>query len=85
VFVSEPGEDFNDIIFLVSSSPAALKPHKDHQHIERELAKKEISINTENAFVVTDDYNPLESLQVAKAEHYRELLMKRLGEEILLR
>lgn len=85
VFVSEPGEEFNDIVFLVSNSPAALKPHKNNKHIERELAKKEISINTENAFVVTDDYNPLENLQVAKAEHYRELLMKRLGKEILLR
>ncbi|MEE9345204.1 MAG: fused MFS/spermidine synthase [Methylococcales bacterium] len=85
VFVSEPGKDFNDIVFLVSNSPTALKPKKNNQLIEKKLTKKEISIDTKNAFVVTDDYNPLESLQVAKAEHYRELLMKRLGAEILIR
>jgi spermidine synthase len=85
VFVSTPGKNFNDIVFLVSDSPTALQAHKNHNSIEKELAKKEILIDTKNALVVTDDYNPLESLQVAKAEHYRELLMKRLGKEILLR
>jgi hypothetical protein len=84
-FVSSPGKNFNDIVFLASDSPVALQAHKNNKQIETKLAKKEISINTEDTFIVTDDYNPLESMQVAKAEHYRELLMKRLGKKILLR
>lgn len=84
-FVSNPGKKFNDIVFLVSDSPVNLPLDTKNKYIKQELAKKEINIETKNAFVVTDDYNPLESLQVAKAEHYRELLMKRLGKGILLR
>ncbi len=84
-FVSTPGKNFNDIVLMASASPIVLQPHVNNKMIKREFAKKEITINTDNALVVTDDYNPLESLQVAKAEHYRELLMKRLGKEILLR
>ncbi len=48
------------------------------------LEKHELSISVKNTFVITDDYNPLESLQVSKAEKYRELMINRLGEEILL-
>jgi spermidine synthase len=84
-FVSNPGENFNDIVFLVSDSPVELPVNANNKYLQKELAKKEIYIETKNAFVVTDNYNPLESLQVAKAEYYRELLMKRLGKEILLR
>jgi spermidine synthase len=85
VFISEPGKSFTDIVFLVSDTPIALQTDKTTKQQQTELAKNEISIEPENVFIVTDDYNPLESMQVAKAEHYRELLMKRLGEEILLR
>jgi len=84
-FVSSPGKNFNDIVFLASNSSITLRANTNKKTIKRELARKEIKVSTENAFVITDDYNPLETLQVAKAEHYRELLMKRLGKEILLR
>jgi spermidine synthase len=84
-FVSTPGKSFNDIVLMASNSPVALQADVKNAAVKKELVKKEITINTGNALVVTDDYNPLESMQVAKAEHYRELLMKRLGKEILLR
>ena len=29
--------------------------------------------------LITDDYNPLEKLQVAKAEYYRSILLDRMG------
>ena len=29
--------------------------------------------------IITDDFNPLERLQVAKAERYRALLLERMG------
>jgi len=84
-FISEPGKNYNDIVFLVSDTPIALRTNKASKQQQTELAKKEISIEPKNTFVVTDDYNPLESMQVVKVEHYRELLMKRLGKKILLR
>jgi hypothetical protein len=37
-----------------------------------------------SGFVITDDYNPLETLQIPKAEAYREILAKRLGLGALL-
>jgi hypothetical protein len=36
-------------------------------------------------FVVTDDYNPLDSMQTAKSEACRDMLVSRLGAEILAR
>ncbi len=84
-FISTPGKNFNYIVFFVSDSPIELVKKNNYLAVEKKLAKKEINVNTENAKVVTDDYNPLEGLQVAKAEYYRDILMKRLGKEILLR
>lgn len=85
VFASETNKNFNDVVFLVSDNPIELQPNTMSNYQQQLLAKKEITITTDDAFVITDDYNPLESLQVAKAEHYRDILMKRLGKEILLR
>lgn len=84
-FVSTPGKNFNDIVMLASGSPIHLQEGINDRVIEKQLAKKEIFINTENALVVTDNFNPLEGMQVAKAEYYRDILMKRLGKDILLR
>ena len=33
--------------------------------------------------LITDDHNPLEELQVAKAERYREILLERMGPILL--
>jgi len=85
VFVSEPGKVFNDVVFLVSDYPIHLQPDKTTKYQQQQLAIKEIRVAPDQAFVITDDYNPLDSLQVAKAEQYRELLMDRMGAEIMLR
>ena len=61
---------FNDIVFLVSGFPVELPVTANNKYLQKELAKKEIYIETKNTIVVTDNYNPMESLQVAKAEHY---------------
>jgi hypothetical protein len=34
--------------------------------------------------VISDDFNPLESMQIAKAEVYRQLLIDRIGSDLLL-
>ena len=35
--------------------------------------------------VITDDFNPLEHMQVRKAELYRELFLQRVAPALLLR
>ena len=75
-FVSLPGETFNDFVFLASQRPISLAaeadwlaPHRHPMPAEGEL--------------ITDDFNPLERLQVAKAERYRALLLERMGPMLL--
>jgi hypothetical protein len=49
------------------------------------LREREVNVSGDSGIVITDDYNPLESLQITKAEHYRDLLIERVGKEILFR
>ncbi len=85
VFVSEPDTSFNDFIFLVSDEPLELEKNKNNKRVASWLKNKETSIKTDDAIIITDDYNPLESMQVSKAEQYRSLFVQRMGKEILLR
>ncbi len=84
-FVSAPNENFNDFIFYVSDQPLHLPSSPANKRIEAWLKDREINVlDDKEAIVVTDDFNPLESMQVAKAERYRELLVERVGKEIMI-
>ena len=74
--VSLPGEAFNDFVFLASRRPIALHAAADW------LAAHEHPMPTAGE-LITDDFNPLERLQVAKAERYRALLLERMGPMLL--
>ena len=76
-FVSLPGETFNDFVFLASRQPIAIA-----SEAAAWLAAHEYSMPTEGD-LITDDFNPLERLQVAKAERYRALLLERMGPMLL--
>jgi hypothetical protein len=41
-------------------------------------------LSEEGGLLITDDYNPMESMQLRKAEAYRELFLKRVAPELLL-
>ena len=75
-FVSLPGEAFNDFVFLASQQPISLAAEADwlapHRHPMPAAGE-----------LITDDFNPLERLQVAKAERYRALLLERMGPMLL--
>ena len=79
-FVSAPNEDFNDFIFYASDSPLELKPTPANRRVEAWLKDREINVPKQDTFIITDDFNPLESMQIAKAERYRELLVERVGQ-----
>lgn len=82
-FVSAPGEVFNDFIFFAANRPLQIASERRETKIENWLAYHEYFVSGENGFLITDDFNPLESLQVGKAERYREVLIERMGREIL--
>ena len=74
--VSLPGEAFNDFVFLASQQPISLDAAADW------LAAHEYPMPAEGE-LITDDFNSLERLQVAKAERYRALLLERMGPMLL--
>ena len=50
-----------------------------------DLLKNERYIPSDQGFVITDDFNPLESLQMRKAEVYWSRLLTDLGADLLAR
>ncbi len=88
VFVSIPGNDLNDFLFLASKRPLSIVP----EQVQTPAGQKALAWLVERAYpmagtdgtVITDDFNPLEHMQVAKAEVYRQLLIDRVGSDLLL-
>ena len=82
--VSLPGEDFNDFVFLASHQPISLDISPDSPapdggaSLSAWLKAREQKV-ADGGALITDDYNPLEKLQMAKAERYREILLERMG------
>ena len=82
--VSLPGENFNDFIFLASHQPiplevdAAILAPDGRTPLGEWFAAREQTV-AEGGELITDDFNPLEKLQVAKTERYREILLGRMG------
>lgn len=85
VFISEPGDDFNDFIFLASQKPINLQAKtlsdKQRQWLEARL----VDIDESRGQLLSDNLNPLEHLQTKKAEHYRQVLLDWFGSNLLIR
>jgi spermidine synthase len=84
-FVSAPGAFFNDFVFVVSDQPIEFSNDIADVQQTRWLEQHMISVTGNNGELITDDFNPLENLQIAKAEYYRNLLIERVGKKILFR
>ncbi|MDD2759108.1 MAG: fused MFS/spermidine synthase [Methylomonas sp.] len=82
VFVTEKTE-MTDFIFLASNQAVALD-QGSHDPRAQWLIDHEYALSEDGGIVITDDYNPMESLQVRKSETYRELFIKRVASELLL-
>ena len=85
MFVSEPGKEFNDYIILASQQPLNLASTELFQEQKNWLTERLFSVDKALGVVLTDNLNPLESLQTAKAEHYRRFIVDWLGPELLVR
>jgi spermidine synthase len=85
VFVSKPGKDFNDFIFLASGHPVAPASETLGPEQVAWLKERIFTVDSNQGLVLTDNLNPLESLQTRKAEHYRHVLVDWFGTELLAR
>jgi hypothetical protein len=92
VFVSALETELTDHVFFASTSPIDFKadevdvaPSRLGRLMLDNLLRYERSISSELGFVITDDFNPLESMQVKKAEIYRHQLLSDLSVDLLAR
>jgi len=85
VFVSEPGKNFNDLIFLASGQAIPLENARLTPRQLSWLTERHIQVDESRGLLLTDNLNPIEHLQTAKAEHYRHFMVEWLGGALLVR
>ena len=77
--IADPGRDFNDFIFIASNQPIDIEA----THLSRQqrfwLTQRVITLDQNLGTVLTDNYNPLESLQARKSTHYRQMMINSIG------
>jgi spermidine synthase len=85
-FVTVPGGEFTDFLFLASRQAIHFSPQDDDERvILNRMMRYEQAPPAEGGIVITDDFNPLEYLQAPKAERYREMFLERVALSLLLR
>ncbi|MGH8582410.1 MAG: fused MFS/spermidine synthase [Gammaproteobacteria bacterium] len=85
VFISEPGRDFNDFIFLAAARPIDLDSPALLAEQVAWLKDRIVAVNETRGVTLTDNFNPLEHLQTRKAEHYRRVMVDWYGTDLLVR
>jgi spermidine synthase len=85
VFMAEPGDDYNDFIFLASEQPINVSSKGLLADQIEWLKERSYNVNTAQGVVLTDNFNPLEHLQTEKSEHYRHVLVGWFGADLLVR
>ena len=85
LFISEPGKDFNDFIFLASQEPIDLESKSLFADQIDWLKQRKFQVDKTRGTLLTDNLNPLEHLQVRKSEHYRSVLVDWFGADLLVR
>jgi spermidine synthase len=85
LFISEPGDDFNDYIFLAGSQPIHLSSSSLNPVQQNWLTSRKFNIDPTDGVVLTDNLNPLEHLQIRKSENYRHVLVEWFGNDLLVR
>jgi len=86
VFVTLPQSDFTDFVFLAAKQPFELTAGGEaERNFLSVVARHETSVPVDGGVELTDDFNPLERMQIRKAERYRQLFVERIAPELLLR
>jgi len=82
VFITDKAE-FTDFIFLASNQAIELDRNNPDQRVQW-LLDHEYALSDSEGIIITDDFNPMESLQIRKSETYRKVFMERVAPELLL-
>ena len=85
IFISEPGKDFNDFIFLAAGRPIDLNSPTLRAEQVAWLKNRIVAVNETQGVTLTDKFNPLEQLQTRKAEYYRDVIVNWYGTDLLVR
>jgi spermidine synthase len=81
VFITDKAE-FTDFIFLASNQPIELDRSSRDLRIQW-LVDHEYALDDSQGIIITDNFNPMESLQIRKSETYRKVFMERITPELL--
>ncbi|MDR4517546.1 MAG: fused MFS/spermidine synthase [Nitrosomonas sp.] len=77
--IAEPDRDFNDFIFIASGQPINLETTRLSPQQRAWFKQRIITLDQSLGTVLTDNYNPLESLQARKSTYYRQMMVDSIG------
>lgn len=84
IYASEPGNEFND--FILIGGGRLLHDGGNARTDDQEwLSQRRYHLDDRTGYLLTDDYNPIESLQLTKSETYRRLVRDWLGFDLMMR
>ena len=85
VFISDPGADFSDFIFLTTNHALNLDdesiPHTHSTWLKQRL----LNIDSSRGIILTDNLSQLERLQIRKSEYYRRMIVDSVGARHFIR
>ena len=79
VFISNPGDDFNDFIFLATHDAWDLETASLTGKSYDWLKQRLMVLDQVQGVVLTDNLSQLERLQIRKSEYYRRMIVDSLG------
>lgn len=79
VFISDPGRDFNDFIFLATNYAINLEEETLPSTHSTWLKQRLLDIDQSKGVILTDNLSQLELLQTRKSEYYRRIIVDSLG------
>ncbi len=82
VYITDKAE-FTDFIFLASQQPVGLDHTIADERVQW-LLGHEYALSDADGIIISDDFNPMESLQIRKSEYYRKVFMERISPDLLL-
>ncbi|MCE7914669.1 MAG: SAM-dependent methyltransferase [Nitrosomonas sp. PRO4] len=84
-FISDPGADFNDFIFLATQHAINLENQDIADKHSNWLKQRQITIDQSHGVILTDNLSRLELLQMRKSEYYRRMIVDSIGSNHFIR
>lgn len=84
-FISDPGTDFNDFIFLATNHAMNLNDESFPKTHRTWLKQRLVNIDQSQGVMLTDNLSSLEHLQIRKSEHYRRMIVDLFGTSHFIR